>query len=229
MFALISRSDSTNPSSVPAGWTLLGKQIGTYTWWLYYKLAAVEVGSYTFAWTGPAATKVTIASYRYGFNLNNPIRVVSNTAYIENNAIVRAASMDVGADSSTLLYAASVSYTDAVTFTKPATQDNDWVEDYDEGTALSGFSHTFGHCDWSSMGETGVIDITAALVLTDKHAFAVTLNQAGFSPSDSPSASPSGSASASPSRSPSASPTPSAGAVTIHTDYFLIRMHRRRR
>jgi hypothetical protein len=211
MFALISRGSTTDPNAVPAGWTLAGKQVGAYGWWLYYKVAVGEGASYTWGWAAGAATKITLTTYRNGFNTNNPIYAVSNTAYTISNTTVQAASLITGGESYTLVYAASVSYTSVVTFTKPNTQDNDWVEDYDEGTVLSGFSHTYGHCDYSLAGDTGVIDITASQTLTAKHAFAVALYPIGYSPSETPSQTPSASATPSetPSMTPSASATPS--------------------
>jgi hypothetical protein len=211
MFALISRGDTTDPNSVPAGWTLAGKNAGVYGWWLYYKMAVGEGASYTWGWAAGSSTKITITSYRNGFNTDNPIYAVSNTAYVVSNQTVRAASLFTGGEGYSLVYAGSVSYTSAVTFTKPSNQDNNWVEDYDEGTALSGFSHTFGHCDYSLAGDTGVIDITAAQTLTTKHAFAVALYPIGYSPSETPSQTPSSSATPSetPSFTPSASATPS--------------------
>jgi hypothetical protein len=211
MLALVSRGTTTDPNSVPAGWTLAGKNAGVYGWWLYYKSAVGEGANYTWGWAAGSATKVTIASYRNGLNPANPIYAVSNTAYVTNDTTVRAASLLTGGEGYSLVYAGSVSYTSPVAFTKPSTQDNDWIEDYDEGTALSGFSHTFGHCDWSAVGDTGVIDITSAQVLTTKHAFAVALYPIGYSPSETPSMTPSASATPSftPSQTPSASATPS--------------------
>jgi hypothetical protein len=211
MFALISRGTTTDPDTVPAGWTLAAKNSGAYGWWLYYKVAVGEGASYTWGWAAAAATKITMVSYRNGFNTDNPIYAVSNTAYTTSNTTVRAASLITGGESYSLVYAGSVSYTSVVSFIKPSTQDNDWVEDYDEGTVLSGFSHTYGHCDYSAAGETGVIDVTASETLTAKHLFAVALYPIGYSPSETPSMTPSVSATPSetPSMTPSASATPS--------------------
>jgi len=213
MFAVISRGTTTDPSSVPAGWTLLGKNAGAYGWWLYSRVAVDgEPANYTWEWAAGSATKISIVTYRYGFNPSSPIYDVSNTAYTTLDTTVRAASLLAGDLNSTLLYFGSVAYTTSVALTKPTTQDNTWTADYYEGVVNAGFSHGTGSCEWSGSGATGVIDITAGQSLTTKHAFAVSLYHLGYSPSATPSFTPSVSAtpSATPSFTPSVSATPSA-------------------
>lgn len=199
LFTLITRGDTTDPSVESPGWTLLGKNAGAYGWWLYWRLASSESATYTWQWAASSATKITVAAYRSGFDLSHPICAVSNTSYTSDNTMVRAATFNVPNAYASIIYAGSVAYTSPVTFTKPTELDNDWLEDYDEGTALSGFSHTFGHCEWSSSGDTGDINIIASTAVTAKHAFAVALYTEGHSPSPSPSATVSATPSATPS------------------------------
>jgi len=178
MLALINRDSETDSNSVPSGWTLLGSNKATYGWWLYYKEAGSSEGAnYTWGFAASAKSKGTIATYRSGFVSGDPIDNYSNTAYtngLDYNA--RVASFSVANTEENLIYAASVYSTSTRSFTKPTALDNDWIEDYDNGNTDPDFSQTFGHCNWSSSGNTGDIDITISTILTAKHAFAVALN-----------------------------------------------------
>lgn len=216
MFALITRGSTDDPSDVPTGWTLLASNAGR---WLYYKVAgASEPATYTWTWgPGSVATRVTITTWRYGYDVSTPIDNYSNTAYTTENPILQAASFWVSNPSETLLYFGSATSATEITFIKPSTQDNDWEERYDAWDALSTFAHTVGNCDKADAGESGVINITASTDLTDKHAFAVALNVEGASPSSTPSATPSATASATPSATVSATPSSTVSATPSAT------------
>lgn len=216
MFALISRGSTDAPDSAPDGWTLLAS---TGTRWLYYKVAgASEPATYTWTWgPGSVATRATITTWRHGFDVTSPIDNYSNTAYTTDNPILQAASFWISNPSETLLYFGSATAATDITFSRPATQDNDWVERYDAWDALSTFAHTIGNCDYSGSGDSGVINITATADLTDKHAFAVALNVEGASPSSTPSATVSATASATPSSTVSATPSSTASATPSAT------------
>ena len=187
MFALLSRYNSAEePNSAPEGWTKLGSEpYIIYYYVLYYKVAgAAEPDTYTWGWAAANRVKVTIATYRGGFDTNDPIDAFSNTQYIESNKIARAASMNVTAVNSNLIFAASVFSLSSKTFTKPATQDDDWVEDYDAGSVDPDMWQTFDHCNWSGSGASGVIDATISVASGAKHAFAVALNVGGAPPAE---------------------------------------------
>lgn len=176
MFALLNRDSETNPNSVPSGWTLLASNKATNGWWLYYKIASSEGASWTWGFAGSSKSKGTVAVYRFGFNAASPIDSYSNTAYITSDTACRVAGFNVAAATENIIYAVGIYNTTVRTFTKPTALDNDWVEDLDYGHTDPDFSHTFGHCNWSSSGATGDIDITASTALTAKHAFGVALN-----------------------------------------------------
>ena len=178
LFALVHRHTATEPNSVPAGWTKLAWHSGALGGiGLYYKVAgAAEPGTYTWGWAASAWTKISNVTYRDGFDINDPIDVLSNTPYVVNNDILRAASMNVTNSNSTLIFAGGLYHTSLVTFTKPITQDNDWEEDFDDYDVSNDLAHTFCHCNWSSSGASDVIDVTMSLNRTPKHAFAVALN-----------------------------------------------------
>lgn len=220
MFALITRGSTDDPSAAPSGWTLLASQAGsTRKRWLYYKVAgASETATYTWTWgPGSVGTRVTITTWRNGFDISHPIDNYSNTAYTTDNPTLQAASFWVSNPSETLLYFGSAYSATEATFSRPSTQDNDWVERVDAWDALSTFAHTIGNCDYSGSGFSGVINISGVLDLTDKHAFAVALNVEGASPSSTPSATVSATASATPSSTASATPSSTASATASAT------------
>lgn len=179
MFAVIMRTSSTAPTTVPSGWVSAGTHSYTtiYRQDLYYKIAGASEGaSYTWAWAAAAKVAITIATYRGGFDTSSPIDVVSNTAYIVSNANVQAASMNVTAANSVLLNFATFYSTAVKTFTKPSVPTTDWVENYDGGATTSDFSRTIDSMTWTGSGATGVMNTTASAIgTTVKHAFAVAL------------------------------------------------------
>ncbi len=173
----------------PTGWTL----DGSYTdnndkYYLYHRIATVADTGKTgegedpdnfYVWSSDA-TKIsaTIVAFRDGFNTADPVDAVSNTAYTTTNTTLRAAAMSVTDAGSTLIFfGADYETTTAITSTVPATQDNDWVEDYDAGAASSDFYRHIYHCNWSGEDSTGVIDATLSANQATKHAFAVALNR----------------------------------------------------
>jgi hypothetical protein len=183
MFAFIKRIGTTDPSTVPTGWALLGKGTDVDSdsgYWLYWKLAASEGASYTWSWAAAARTGGTIVTYRDGFNTADPIDVVSNTGYLTSNTTVRAASMTVGATGSPLLFFGGTHNSAAQTFTKPSVPTTDWVEDVDQDGSTPGSRFIREICSmvWSGSGATGDMDATASVTTTTKHAFAVALNPA---------------------------------------------------
>ena len=182
MFALINRTGGKiEPNSTPEGWVTLGTDVGAfYDVRLYYKIAeAAEPGTYTWGWAAAGKTKISIATYRGGFNIDDPIDVVSNTAYEVSDTTIRAASMNVSEVNSNLIFAGYLFSATAASSTKPSEQNNDWVEDFDNWDTISDFLHTFCHCNWSGSGASGVMDAIGSGATTMKHAFAVALNVEG--------------------------------------------------
>lgn len=117
MFAVVMRNVAAAPTTVPAGWTELGNHTnGVYQQRLYWKLAASEGASYTWAWAAAASTAITIATYRGGFDTSSPIDVVSNTEYVVSSTADRAATMNVTSANSTLVYVGTVYRTTAITY-----------------------------------------------------------------------------------------------------------------
>lgn len=180
MFAFLKRIVTTDPTGVPPGWALLGKNsVGDTTHWLYWKLASSEGADYTWTWAGSARTGGTITAYRDGFNTASPIDVVSNTSYIVNDTICRAVSMAVSAANSPLFFFGAVHASSTVTFTKPSVPTTGWAEDVDTYSAGSRFARGICSMVWTSSGATGDMDATLSAASFDKHAFAVALNPSG--------------------------------------------------
>jgi Tfp pilus assembly protein PilV len=179
MFAYIGHQNATNVlNSIPTGWTLVAKNDnGSNHQALYYKVAgASEPVSYTFGLSASVRVGVTISAWRGGFDITNPIDVVSNTQYTVNNTTYRAASMNLTYANENVFMFPSVISAGARTFIAPTTQGGGWVEDYDFGNASSRFSRSEYRKLISSSGATGVIDsIGSTAGTTNKHAFAVGL------------------------------------------------------
>lgn len=185
MFAVLGRVTGTDPSTVPTGWALLGKNSNGssgVTRWLYWKLAATEGANYTWEWAGAERTGGTIATFRSGFNTADPIDVTSNTAYETLDTTVRGASMIVAATGSTLVFF-GVYYKSASGLTvDPPTVPDTFVEVVDTWNIDSRFGREVSHVVWTGSGATGNMDGTLSAALADKHGFAVALNPAGGTP-----------------------------------------------
>jgi hypothetical protein len=180
LFALVKRTDGTDPTTVPTGWASLGKQVAggnPTTNWLYWKLAASEGANYTWEWAGALRTGVTIATYRDGFDTADPIDVVSNTSYTTSDTTVRAASMAVAAANSAIIFFGSAHQSSTQTFTPP-TVTTTFAEDVDTWDSGSRFAREVASVVWTGSGATGDMDATYSATATDKIAFAVALNPA---------------------------------------------------
>lgn len=183
LFAVVMH-ETEYANSVPSGWTSLGQNttgaLGDVE--LFWKKASSEPASWT--WGFPSANKlrVLVVAFRDGFDLINPIDVVSNTAYVTNDAICRAASMSVAAANSPIIYFGSLKRTIATTYTPP-TVPSTMTEHYDNGSISPDFFNEVASVIWSGSGATGNIDGTMSVSLTTKHAFAVALKPTGGSPS----------------------------------------------
>lgn len=185
MFTLIKRIGTTDPNSVPSGWTLVTTRrdlAGGSSFWLYWKLAASEGTDYTWGWAAAARLGITVYTYRGGFDTADPIDVVSDTAYVTSNTTVRAATMTVTAANSVLLFFGGINQSSSITYTAP-TVPASMTEDVDQYSDQSRFGRTVASLVWTGSGATGDMDATASGTTVDKHAFAVALNPAAASSS----------------------------------------------
>lgn len=175
MIALFVQRDDT--AYTPASnWN----QIATYqttavTATLYYKVASSEPSDYTWTIDLSEQCSLDVVTFRGGFNISNPIDVVSNTAYTTLNSTVRAASMNVTNTNSLLVFCpiGHVSTSASYTFTTPTVPTSDWVEHFDTGNTTQDIFRSFCSMTWTSSGATGDIDSTMSIgSQTAKHAFA---------------------------------------------------------
>lgn len=183
MFTLIKRIGTTDPNSVPSGWTLVTTRrdlAGGSSFWLYWKLAASEGADYTWGFSAAARLGITVYTYRGGFDTADPIDVVSDTAYVTSNTTVRAASMAVSAANSVVLFFGGINQSSSITFTEPSAPAA-FSENVDQYSDQSRFGRTVASLVWTGSGATGDMDATASGTTVDKHAFAVALNPASAS------------------------------------------------
>jgi hypothetical protein len=178
MFALVSKNGTVDPSTVPAGWNLIARNLQTANGsWLYYKVASSEDSSYTWEWAAAGKVRISMVTYRGGFDYNDPIDNYSNTAYTTGAVGLRAASFNVAAANSLLLYFGEVFYTSSVmTLTPPTLPTNYWSEDVDAGHANSDFAQFIGHLLWTGSGDSGLISGVLSASSTTKHLYVVSLN-----------------------------------------------------
>jgi len=185
LFAFVSWYGSTTIDGVPGGWSVLGSMT-TYTdrYALYYKIASSEGSGYSWSFSADCKVRVVCSCYSSGdFDGDDPIDVVSNTAYRVNDVYVRAASMSVGVVDSPMVFFASRYAAAQITFTKPSIPTTDWVENDDAGSTTSDFWTEVCSMVWTGSGSTG--DMSASMSPNGagfKHGFCVALNPAGGAP-----------------------------------------------
>jgi hypothetical protein len=164
--------------SVPEGWT----KAGDYTdnpdkYALYYKVATgSEPDTYTWSFDKAVKVRIVCSCYYGDFDTEDPVDVISNTAYRTNDANCIAASMAVSAANSPLIFWGGVYRASEVTFTKPTVPTEDWVEDDDAGSNTSDFWIEVCSMVWSGSGLTGDMSATMSASSQFKHAFAIALN-----------------------------------------------------
>jgi hypothetical protein len=167
--------------SVPTGWTLIAEYLDNNDRYaLYYKVAgASEPDTYTWSFDGTCYVRVVCSCYTGGdFDAEDPIDVVSNTAYRASDNIVRAASMTVSTANSPLIFWACTYSASVQTFIKPTTPTDTWVEDDDAGSTISDHSTEICSMVWAGSGATGDMDAICSAITGTRHAFAVALNPA---------------------------------------------------
>lgn len=166
--------------SVPNGWTLVTTNATSNSrWYVYYKIASGEGSSYT--WSVDKSCRyyaINIAYSSGDFDVAgiDDITAISNTLYGTAGTTVRAASMNVPAANSPLVYFAGIYNTTARTFIPPTNPVDSWSEDTDQGHNTPDISVTIGSLIWNSSGATGDMDVTCSVsITTEKHAFAIAL------------------------------------------------------
>lgn len=169
--------------SVDASWNLIASKTSTSDkYYLYWKIASNEPASYTVSVSGSGTGqrfRIVMTAYSAGdWDSADPIDIVSNTNYTTSNSIARAATMNVSAANSPLIFFGALYNTSTSSWTKPANIGSDaWVEDYDNRNATSDFSVEIASMIITSSGATGNMDGTNTLTSqAAKHAFAVALN-----------------------------------------------------
>lgn len=174
------RGNAFDLTGIPEGWQLLDSySYANLFSWCYYKVAtASEPSSYTFTLTQVSGGSTNYANMILecvvggGYDTNDPIDTYSTTAYVVNDATVRA-SMTTTADNEQMIFFAGIGNFGG-TFTEPSVPEN-WTEDKDYNYANYVCVEAC-HLEWTSHGATGNIDATASGAATQKHAYAVALN-----------------------------------------------------
>lgn len=180
MVAWIKHNANEAESTVPTGWTNRGElwNAGSSSFFrIYTKVASSEGADYTWTWATAARTGGSIVTYRDGFNTSDPIDVVSNTAYVTSNTILRAAGVTVASTGSPIIFVGGTHSSTSQTFTPP-TNPGTFAEDVDFHDTGSRGARTFASLVWGSSGATGDMDATISATTVSKHAFAIVLKPA---------------------------------------------------
>ena len=180
LFTFLCIRATTPPTvdSVPAGWNLIATRLVStyYRFYLYYKVASGEGASWTWSMTATCKLRAVCSCYTSGdFKASDPIDVFSNTQYITSNTILRAASMNVTAANSPLLFFGAVYHTADENLTKPSVPTSDWVQNDEGWNTTSDYAWIVCSMVWTGSGATGNMDATISASDAQKHAFAVAL------------------------------------------------------
>lgn len=184
IFLLVGHNETFGGTTFPSGFNILADVTGI---WgsdnvyatLLYKIASSEGATYSMSVNGGnASDSYTVCSaFRGDFDTADPIDVVSNSNYVTNDTVCRAASMVVSAVNSPLLFFGAGRRTaGSLTYTKPSVPTNDWVEVSDSGESNSDFYFEVCHMKWTGSGATGDMDATMSTNIATKRGFAVALN-----------------------------------------------------
>ena len=177
LFTWLGWYGATTIDSVPSGWVLLGEYlVNTDRYALYYKIANSEPASWDWSFGADAKVRAVCSAYYGCFDKDDPIDVVSNTAYRTVDTNAKAASMTVTNSNSPLIFWAGTYYTSGEAYTKPTVPTTDWVENDDDGSTTPDYWTEVCSMIWSSSGATGDIVATMSVGLGTKHSFAVALN-----------------------------------------------------
>lgn len=162
--------------TAPSGWTEVAThynaEFGRVS--VFSKIASSESGSYT--WTSSVNVRFacTTVAYYDGIHSSSPIEAVTNTAYVANGTVFRAAGVTTTATRSLIFVGVSASNPPS-TATPPTSPDT-FTEDVDYGNNRR--QRYFAHLDWGSSGSTGNVDAVSSEALTAKHAFLLVLTPA---------------------------------------------------
>lgn len=159
-----------------SGWTLVGGQgyaVNGSNAYLYYKVASGEGSSYTWTFGNSIQNKISIVTYRGGFNTTTPSPTSSNTGYTTNNAVSRAAYISIPYNNSPVFFFAANE--DSYSWTKPTSPTNTtWTEDFDNSAFTSVSTVYPSKSDIS--GTATYIDATLSSSSQQKAAWLLALN-----------------------------------------------------
>jgi len=161
----------------PTGWTLIASNLyhpgAQARVAAYYRIADNEPASYS--WTNALNMRVvaTISAWS-GVDGSSPVAAYSNTAYTTDDTTVQSASVTTTAANQTVINAAVVFNSGAVTFTPPT----NFSEHYEAGDTTSRQWVEISSYEYASAGPTGTIDVTASISTTLKHGMAIAITNA---------------------------------------------------
>lgn len=179
LLALATAQQTTSGQTItaPSGWTEIAThyngEFGRVS--LFRKIANAESGSYTWTSSENVRFACTAVAYYDGINTSSPIEDFTNTAYVANDAIFRAAGVTTTGPRSLIFVGVSTGNppSTATPPTVPAT----FTEDVDYGNNRR--QRYFAHLDWTSSGTTGNVDATLSGPITAKHAMLLVLSPGG--------------------------------------------------
>lgn len=174
IFVTIQRAAAVNPSSVPAGWTLIRSNLATYGLWVYYKVANSEGASWTWTWAASAKTMGRAHSFYGSYNTGTPIQ--SSTVPYSGTASATAIDIPTLTTSSnntiSLLFVSGY-YTSSRTFTVPL----NWTEHNDTGNVNPDFWQAIaGRAIPTSGTATGVVSYPISAASTYRVGLQVMVN-----------------------------------------------------
>ena len=168
--------------SVPDGWSLIATRLvsSAYRFYLYWKIAYLEGASWTWSFTGSTKVRGVCSCYYGDAYLGGvaPIDVYSDTQYITADTNLRAASMNVAAANSPLLFYGAVYHTSEETITTDPTNPAAWTQDDTGWSTTSDYVWYVASQVWAGSGATGNMDAIIDVADAHKHAFAVALKPA---------------------------------------------------
>lgn len=162
VFVIIRRAAAINPTSVPAGWTLIRSTLAKYGFWLYYKIANNEGASWTWTWAAASKTLGRSHAFYGDIDIVNPIQS-STTPYSDtaNGTIITIPSLTTTSDNTVSFLFASGYSTSAKTFAVPTSPA--YIEHNDSGSTTPDFWQAIASYNYTNSGSaTGTTSYSAS-------------------------------------------------------------------
>lgn len=136
IFVSIRRASAVEPTGVPSGWTLIQKNLATYGFWVYYKIANGEESSWTWNWSGSTRTLGHSFAFYGDYDVSNPIQnsTTPYSATASGTPVYIPALTTSQSDSLSIIIASGYS-TSTKTFAVPT----NWTEHSDTGNTSPDF------------------------------------------------------------------------------------------